>query len=107
MVLYACGKLVGHLCGHERVGDAIRLEVIAESNQVESHLLGDDVEFCTNCQGREDFHRRGVEAKAGISSHAALGVDVEALLMHVAERYPIPVLRHATLGHAGRAAGIY
>ena len=56
VVLYAGGKLVGHLCRHERVGDAIRLEVIAESNQVESHLLGYDVEFCPNRQRREDFH---------------------------------------------------
>ena len=56
VVLDACGKLVGHLCRHERMGNAIRLEVVAESNQVESHLLGNDVEFCSNRQGREDFH---------------------------------------------------
>ena len=107
VVLDAGGKLVGHLCRHERMSDAIRLEVIAESNQVESHLLGYDVEFCPNRQRGEYFHGRGVEAKAGISCHTTLGVDIIGKLMHVAERYPIPVLRHATLGHAGRAAGIY
>ena len=101
MVLYAGGKLVGHLCCHKRMGDAICLDVVAKGNQVESHFLWYDVEFCSNRKGGEDFHGRGIEAKAGISSHTTLGADVEGLLMHVAERYPIPVLRHASLGHTG------
>ena len=56
VVLYAGGKLVGHLCRHECVGDAICLKVVAQGNQVESHLLGNDVELCPYRQRGEYFH---------------------------------------------------
>ena len=56
VVLDAGGKLVGHLCRHECVGDAICLKVVAQGNQVESQLFWYDVEFCSNSQRREDFH---------------------------------------------------
>ena len=46
MVVDIVDELPCHLGGHERVGDAVLLEIIIESNEVEPQLLRDDI-YCT------------------------------------------------------------
>ena len=74
MVLDACGELVAHLRGHERMGDAILLEIIVQRDEVEPDFLGDDMHRCSAGKRGIHIHHAGIEAIAGIGGHLALGL---------------------------------
>ena len=57
MILDAGSKLVSHLCGHKRMGNMVLLEIVVQHNQLETQILGDDVQFGTYRQSSIYLHR--------------------------------------------------
>ena len=99
MVLDAGSKLIGHLCGHERIGNLMLLEILVQCHQIESHFLGNDMQFSTDGQGSVNLHGRGVETETGIGCYATFSRDVEVLLVHEAEGHPVSVFCLAPFGN--------
>ena len=97
MVLDARGELVAHLRGHERMGDAILLEVIVQRDEVESDFLRDDMHRCSACERGIHIHHAGIEAIAGIGGHLVLGFQIVETLIPVAESHEVGVSELATL----------
>lgn len=73
MVLNARGKLITHLCGHEAVGDALAVEIVAYLNEVQTYIITYDVHSCTAGQRRIHVHHTAVEPVAGIGGVVMLG----------------------------------
>ena len=106
LVLEVGGKLIGHLCGHEDMGDVVLFDVVVQGDEVQAQLLGDDVDRSPMGERAEHLHHRSVEAVAGIGADAALCGDVLCPRIHVAEGHHVAMLQLAALGHARRAAGV-
>ena len=100
------GKLVAHLCGHERVGDVVLLEVLVQGNQVEADLLGHDVNGGAAGEGGIHVHHAGIKAIAGIGGHPVLGLEVIVALIPVAEGHQVGMRQLAALGNARGAGGV-
>ena len=100
MVLDARGELVAHLRGHERMGDAILLEVIVQRDEVEPDFLRDDMHRCSTSERGIHVHHAGIEAIAGIGGHLVLGFQIIEALIPVAEGHEVAVSELATLGNA-------
>ncbi len=100
------GKLVGHLCGDEGIGDMLLFEILVHANQVQAHLLGNDIHRGTTRQRWPDALLVYVEAVAGIACHAVLGLQLIVLPVPVAVAHQVRVRQLATLGHTRRARGI-
>ena len=100
------GKLATHLRGHKGMGDMVRLEIIVQSDKVQTNLLRNDIDRSTCRQRRIHIHHTGIKTIAGIGSHVVTRLQVIVAAIPVAEHHQIPVLEHHPLRHARRARGI-
>ena len=105
-VVHIRGKLVAHLRGDERVGDAVGVEVFVEVRQVEADVFTYYIYGGAAGQRGIHIHHAGVEAVAGIGGHMTLGRQPVVALIPVAEADEVAVLQLAALGHTGRAGGV-
>ena len=103
VVLDSGGKLIGHLCGHEGVGDAFTLKIVVEGYQVEAHLFGDDIHRGTTGQGRIHVHHTGIEAIRGIRCHLVGRLQVIVAVIVMDEGHHIAVNQLTALRHTRRA----
>ena len=106
MVLDACGKLIAHLRGHERVGDMVLLEIIVQGDEVESDFFGNDMHRCTAGQRGIHVHHAGIETIAGVGGHLVLGLQAVETLIPVAEGHQIGMGELATLGNTRGTRGV-
>ena len=103
MILNACGKLITHLCGHERVGDIVLFEIVVQSHEVETQFLGDDIDGSAASQCRIHIHHTCIETIAGVCRHPVLWFQLIKTLIPMTEGYKIAVSNLAALWHPGRA----
>ena len=102
-VMEACGELITHLGGHERVGDAIGLEIVVQIRQVQAKIFRNDMHGGTRSKGRVHIHHTGVEAVARIGGNCVFGLQLVIALIPVAEGHEVAVLQLTALGNAGGA----
>ena len=76
MVIDVIHKLASHLGSHKGMGNAILLEILVKTQQVETQLFRNDIDGGTRYQRSPQLLQTGIEAIAGIRTHTAVGVDV-------------------------------
>ena len=103
MVLNASGKLIGHLCRHERMRDVLALKILVQRHEVETQLLRNDVKRSATGQCGVHVHHAGIEAVAGVCCHLMLCLQVIIAMVPMDESYHVAMNQLATLGHARRA----
>ena len=103
MILYAGGKLIAYLCGHERMGDVFTLEVVVQPHEVEAEFLGNNVYTGSTRQGRIHIHHARVEPIAGVGRHPTLLRQFVVTLIPMAETHEVAVFQLAPFRHTRRA----
>ena len=106
VVLDACGKLIAHLSGHERMGDIVLLEVFIQRNEVETQLLRDDIYGGSTGERGIHIHHAGIEAITGVCSHMMLWLEVVITLIPMAETYQVGVRQLTALRNTRRTRGV-
>ena len=106
MAVNARGKLIGHLGGHERMGDAGLLEIVVERDEVEAQLLGNNINGSSTSEGGIEVHHAGIETITGIGGHTVLGSKGVVALIPMAESDDVGLEELAALGHTGGARGV-
>ena len=99
-------ELIGHLRGHEGVGDAVFLEVVVQCHQVEAHFFGDDVQLGTNGERAKQLLNGSIKAKTGVCGYTTLLRNVVAILMHVTESHHVTLLYLTTFGNSRCARSV-
>ena len=106
MVLDIGRELVTHLGSDERVGNALRVEIVVEVGQVETDVFPDNMDAGAACQCRVKIHHAGVEAVAGICRHAICrGQTIESLIP-MTESHQVAVFQLATLRCSRGTGGV-
>ena len=100
MVLYGGGKLVCHLSRHKRVCNLLAFKIVVQCHQVQTKLLGDDIDGSTAGQCRIKIHHAGIETIAGVCGNTTVGSQGELALIPLAKGRDIVVLYLTTLGRA-------
>ena len=98
VVVHVGGKLVGHLRGHERVGDVVFIEVIVHRRQGQADVVADDIHARAASQRGIHVHHAAVEAVTGVTRHMMLGLQFKTALVPMAESGQVAMLQLATLG---------
>ena len=106
MVVDVIHKLASHLCSHKGVGNAILLEIVVKTQQVETHLFRNDIDGGTHYQRSPYLLQTSIETIAGIRTNSAVRLDVLCVVVHVTERHHVSMFQLATLGNTRRATGI-
>ena len=106
MVLDVCGKLISHLCRHERMGDLFALEIIVQGHEVETQLFRNDIDGSTAGQGRIHVHHASIKAIAGICCNFMSWFQSIIALVPMAEANKILVSQLTAFGNARRARGV-
>ena len=106
VVLDTSGKLVTHLCCHERVGDAVLLEVVVQGDEIQTQFLGHDIDRSAASQRGVHVHHVGVKTVAGIGCHLAVPIEVVHVVVPVAEGHEVAVCQLTTFGYTCRARSI-
>ena len=92
MVLDIGRELVAHLCGNERVCDALLVEIVIQVGQVETDVLADDVDTSTASKGRVEVHHASIEAITGVSGYLVVGSQAIIPLVPMAESHKVAML---------------
>ena len=106
MAVNASGKLIGHLCGHERMGDAGLLEIVVERDKIEAQLLGNNINGSATSEGGIEVHHAGIEAITGIGGHTVLGSKGVVALIPMAESDDVGLEELAAFGNTGGARSV-
>ena len=101
MVLDVGRELVAHLCGDERMGDTLLVEVVVQVGQIQTYVIADDMNASTAGEGRVEVHHAGIETIAGIRRHAVGGRQPIMALIPMAESHKVAVFKLAALGGSG------
>ena len=91
-------KLTPRHGAHNDVGDGIVVDELRQTDEVEPHVLRDNVKRAARCQRAEDVVHGGHKRETGVRGHAAAAVEPEdapGLLCIVAD---VSLLYHAALG---------
>ena len=81
VVLDGGGKLVGHLCGHEGIGNLLALKVVVQCYQVQTQFLRNDIDRSTASQSRIHIEHAGVEAIRSVGCHLVGFLQVEIAMI--------------------------
>ena len=106
VIVVAGGKLVGHLCSHERMGDMIGLEVGIYLRQRQPDVVTYYIHAGTAGQRGVHVHHATVETITGIARHVMLSLEFKPTLIPMTERSQIAVLQLTALRQSRRARGV-
>ena len=100
VVLNAGGELIGHLSGHEPMGNLLFFEVFVQCQQIEAEFFRNDVKGGAGGEAGIGLHHIGVETVAGVGRHLAVGCEVEPVVIPLAECHEVAVFELAAFGRA-------
>ena len=103
---HAFGKLPAQLCCHKCNGDFVFLKIPANTRQIQTHLLRQDMQTCPPEQGGIQIHHVRIKAKTSIGRNIVAFAELVAVSIEVEVIHNIGVSEHDSLGFAGGAGGV-
>ena len=91
---------------HDDMGDGVVVNELRQTHEVETHVLGNDIQGAARRKRAEDVVHGRDEREAGIRSHPAAGIERQRVFGLVGQEADVALLDHAALGLTRGAAGV-